>query len=419
MVKYFFSVIVLFVTSLSLSAQTIKTGVLVIGNTAGSIAASIQSARSGAKTVLLTQTPQISADLSAEDLSYLEKIRDQYLLKTRKKSETKDSAAALDPNMTKAQYSLLVKSITDTTKNLTVTLNSSLEKIEKDGKGWEIRLRGGQKIKADAVVDATENLLIASILRIDPNKTMTTQTAAPELFEGKLYRSTVATAYSGTGMSRSVCPIPLGAMIPAGVDNFIIVPKSNNTVTPVNMSAGQAAGTIASYCAFFKTVTKNINVRVVQGELMAFGAELIPLADIKRSDPNFLAFQRMSVSGLLKPSLTKEDDHTVIKFDTAGTISSEQLRAPMREFYSRSQIWFADNKMEAMTIEDAINLFMFTATRGDELKKEIEEGWKESFNFDTKFEPKRQITRKEFAVLADRYLQPFNIRVDFAGNLLS
>lgn len=185
------------------------------------------------------------------------------------------------------------------------------------------------------------------------------------------------------------------------------------------MSAGQAAGTIASYCAFFKTITKNINVRVVQGELMAFGAELIPLADIKRSDPNFLAFQRMSVSGLLKPSLTKEDDHTVIKFDTAGTISSEQLRVPMREFYSRSQIWFADNKREAMTIEDVINLFMFTATRGDELKKEIEEGWKESFNFDTKFEPKRQITRKEFAVLADRYLQPFNIRVDFAGNLLS
>ncbi len=419
MVKYFISILILVIISLPASSQTTRTGVLVIGNTAGSLAASIQSARSGAKTILLTQTPQISPDLTLEDLNYLEKIRDHYRLKMRRKSGTKDSVAALDPSMTKAQYSSLIKAITDTTKNLTVTLNNPLEKIEKDGKGWEIRLKNGQKIKADAVVDATENLFISSILRIDPTKTMTTPTATRDLFETRLYRSTVAAAYTGTGASSSAYPIPLGAMIPAGVENFVIVPKSTDTVRHVNMSTGQAAGTIASYCAFFKTTTKSINVRIVQGELLAFGAELIPLSDIKRTDPNFLAFQRMSVSGLLRPFLTREGDHNVIKFDTAGTISSEQLRAPMREFYSRSQIWFADNKKEVMTIDDVISLFMFTATRGEELKKEIADGWKESFKFDSEFDSKRPISRKEFAVLADRYLQPFNTRVDFAGNLLS
>ncbi len=419
MVKYFFSIIILALISLSLPAQTTKTGVLVIGNTAAGVAASLQSARSGAKTLLLTQTPAISAELTSEDIIYLERIQNHYKAKMRKKPGVKDSTVELDLNMNKDQYLKLIKGISDTTKNLTVTLNTALEKIEKDGKGWEIRLKNGQKIKADVIVDATENLFVASILRIDVNKTMLNSVATGNPFDTKLYRSTVATAYSGTATSRSVMPVSMGAFIPAGVENFIIIPKSTNTFKPVSMSFGQAAGTIASYCAFFKTTTKSINVRAVQTELLTFDAQLIPLSDVKVNDPNFPAFQRMALSGLLKPVITKDGDHNVIKFDTLGTMSSEQLRAPMKEFYSRSQLWFADNKKDVMTIEDAISLFMFTATRGDELKKEIEEGWKESFKFNSAFDLKRQITRKEFAILADQYLLPFKTKVDFAGNLLS
>ncbi|WP_411274296.1 hypothetical protein [Daejeonella sp.] len=417
MVKYFFSSLILLFTSLSLIAQTTKTGVLVIGNTAASVAASLQSARSGAKTILLTQTPAINVDLSREDIPYLQKIQNHYKVKLKKKPGAKDSTVALDLNMRKDQYLKLIKSVIDTTKNLSLTLNTALEKIEKDGKGWEVKLKNGQKIKADVVVDATENLFITSILRVDVTKTMGNSVALNSPFDSKLYRSTVASANYGANASSAI-PISIGAFLPAGVENFIIVPKSTSTMKLVSMSAGQAAGTIASYCAFFKTTTKNINVRAVQTELLTFDAQLIPLADVPENAPNFLTFQRMALSGLLKPVISKEGDRSVMKFDTIGTISSEQLRIPVREFYSRSQIWFADNKKEVMTIEDAISLFMFTATRGDELKKEIEEGWKESFQFESKFDLKRPITRKEFAILADRYLQPFNIKVDFAGNLL-
>ncbi len=419
MVKYFFSSIILLSVTLSLSAQTLKTGVLVIGNTAASVAASIQSARSGAKTILLTQTPAISMDLAQDDFAYLQKIRNYYQSKVKKKPGAKDSTVAFDPNMTKDQYLKILKGITDTTKNLSLTLNTALEKIEKDGKGWEVKLKNGQKIKADVVVDATQNLFIASILRIDANKTMGNSTGINSSFDNKLYRSTVASAYSDAKVMSSLTPLSIGAFLPAGVENFVIVPKNTGTFKLLSMSAGQAAGTIASYCAFFKTTTKNINVRAVQTELLTFGAELIPLADVPVNDPHFLTFQRMALSGLLKPMVAKEGDRSVIMFDTISTISSEQLRIPVREFYSRSQIWFADNKKEVMTIGDVISLFKFTATRGEELTKEIEEGWKESFQFESKFDLKRPITRKEFAILADRYLQPFNIKVDFAGNLLS
>jgi len=257
------------------------------------------------------------------------------------------------------------------------------------------------------------------MLGINTSITLAGNSAPPKPYESLLFRSTVATAYMVKGNEVSLSPLSLGAFIPAGTENFIFIPVSSGQLKQVSMSAGQAAGTIAAYCAFFKTTTKNVNVRVVQGESFAFDAELIPLEDISRDDPNFHAFQRMAVSGLLKPSFSEEEGKSTLKFDTAGVITAGELRTSMRGFYSRSQIWFADNQKDTLTIGDTISLLMFTATRGEELKKEIEAGWKESFNFNTPFDPERQITRKEFTILADRYLQPFNVKVDFLGNLLS
>ncbi len=397
------------ITSITLQAQTTKTGVLVIGNTPAAVAASIQSARSGAKTIYLTQSLSLNPIFSEEDLPFIKNIKNHYSLKERRRSKATDSVIAL-PVLLK-QSSNLIKGICDTVKNLTINTNNAVDEIKRDGKSWEIRLKGGQKIKADVVVDATENLSIASMLRIDVKKTMVITSNSTNPFENKLYRSSVALGYLDNG---SVFTIPMGALIPQAVENLIIIPKQTGKVRLSKMSAGQAAGTIAAYCAFFKTSTKTINVRVVQGELLAFDALLIPYSDIEMKDPNFLAFQRLGLSGLIKSGLTNGK----IQFDTAGIVKGEDLRGSMREFYSRSQLWFADNKRDTLTIDDAISLFKFIANRGNELNKEIEEGWKVSFKLNSIFDPKRNISRKEFGILADKYLQPYNIRVDLSGNLL-
>ncbi|MFZ3039778.1 MAG: hypothetical protein WA115_08295, partial [Polynucleobacter sp.] len=313
----------------------------------------------------------------------------------------------------------LIKNIADTVKNLSLNHNNVIDEITKDGKGWEVRLKGGQKIKTDVIVDATDKLSLASLLRIDLKKALSIQVKSENPFDSKLIRSGMATGYLELANNeRSIASISPSALIPAGFENFIVVPKQIGQVKPERMGLGQAAGTIAAYCAFFKTTTKTINIRVVQGELMAFDAVLIPYSDIDLKDPNFKAFQQLGLSGLMKLNMVKEGNINKIKFDTAGTITATELKAPMKEFYTRSQIWFADNKADTLTIGDAISLFMFTATRGEELKKEIEEGWKVSFKFNSKFDLKRNISRKEFGILADRYLQPFNVRVDPAGNLM-
>ncbi len=417
MIKHFSLFFFLVLFSLFLQAQTLKTGVLVVGNTPAGVSAAIQSARSGAKTTYLTQSLSVNPVFLEEDLHYLWNIRNHYLLKEKKKSKLTDSILSQKINLNKA--TALIKNIADTVNNLNLNHNNVVDEITKDGKGWEVRLKGGQKIKADVVVDATDNALLASLLRIDLKKAVTVPLKTDNPFDTKLIRSGIATGYLGLANNeRSIASIPLGALIPTGFENFIVIPKQIGKLKTERMSVGQAAGTIAAYCAFFKTTTKAINIRVVQGELLAFNAMLIPYSDIDLKDPNFKAFQQLGLSGLMKSIMVKEGNINKIKFDTAGTITAAELRPPMKEFYTRSQIWFADNKADTLTIGDAISLFMFTATRGEELKKEIEEGWKVSFKFNSKFDLMRNITRKEFGILADRYLQPFNVRVDPAGNLM-
>ena len=181
------SFFILLITCFSLQAQIIKTGVLVIGNTPSAVAASIQSARSGAKTMYLTESLSVSAIFSQEDLPFIKNIKNYYSMKERRRSKATDSIIALPILLNQAPN--LIKGISDTVKNLTINNNNAIDEIKKDGKSWEIRLKGGQKIKADVVVDATENLSIASMLRIDTKKTMVITGNINNPFENKLYRS--------------------------------------------------------------------------------------------------------------------------------------------------------------------------------------------------------------------------------------
>lgn len=401
---------ILFCACINIQAQTSKTGVLVVGNTPGGVAAAIQSARSGAKTIYLTQSLSVNPVFNAEDISFITHIRNYYAMKARKRTPAADSLIRSEVKLDQAVN--LIKSITDTVKNLSLNHNNVVDGIKKDGKGWEVRLKGGERIKADVVVDATENLSVSALLGVDTKKTMAIPVNSQDPFEGKLYRTAVALAYAGSGTLR--IPLPMAALIPQTVENLVILPGQIAGQRLVRMSAGRAAGAIAAYCAFFKTTTKTVNVRVTQGELLAFNALLIPYSDIDRNDPNFMAYQRLGLSGLIKPKIINNE----IRLDTAGTVSHKELQSTMKEFYTRSQIWFADNKNEVLTIDDTISLLMFIAARGNELKKEIEEGWKQSFKLHSNFDPKRAINKKEFGVLADKYLQPYNVRIDIAGNLV-
>lgn len=410
---------ILFLSSLVLSAQTVRTDVTVIGASPAGISAAIQAARSGVKSLILEDGQSLNPQFTLNDLIYLERIRDHYYYKDQADSLNKDSLKR--PVIRMEESTRVVKTITDTVKNLTVMLNSSIRKIEKDGKGWEIKLNNGRTIKTDVVIDASKDQVLAAMLKIEPQKTIIqidNWIANPKSIP-RLFRTSVGQGVIRNNEQVISYLIPAGSLMPAGIENIFIVPASSPSKNPEAMLAGQAAGASAAFCAYFKTTSKNLNIRVTQGELLAYDSRLIPYGDIAFNDRHAIPLQHIGLTGILKakPSLTAAKEELV--FDTIGTVSSEELRLPMREFYSRSQLWFPSHKKDSMTIEDAINLLQFTATRGEELRREIEKGWKGSLKFSSSYDPKRAINRREFAVLIDSYLQPFNIRVDLNGNLLN
>lgn len=376
-IKY---ILVFLLISTSTFAQNIKRDVVVIGATAAGTAAAIQAARSGVKSTLLDLNSSIGKDVTASDT-----INSWGILKELKNK--------------KVAPGIQFKSLTDTVKNLTVISNVEIKKIEESGKGWEIKLKDGRDLKCLVIVDGADHTALIEDKPVDIEKRLLTPS---NVYSSRQFR---ASAASGGNVGDV---FTLGTLVSV-TENYVFTSppdKGNGSVY-----TGQAAGAIAAYATFFKTNTRNLNVRMTQGELLRYNARLLPVHDILPADSNFIAIQHIAATGILKVNNGN--------FNPDSTISSEELRLPLKEYYSRSQIWFADHKTPKMTVGDAISLIMFTATRGSELKKEIEQGWNTSFKFTKAFDPDRPITRRELAVLFDSFLQPFNVRVDFQGNLLS
>lgn len=369
------------ITTLALADE--KTDVIVLGSNPSAMAAGIQSARSGVKTIWISPTAMKAEFSLADTLNGRTGIWAELLKHVK-----------ANPEIPSEQ---LLKSFTDTIRNLTIIQNG-IRKIERSGKGWEVKLINGRELKCQILVDAGNHIKL-----IDKASESLFQQIAPanmpaNLYSNRLYRTAISTG-------REI--IPLASLI-SKEENYLAAPLKNSVSASV--LAGQAAGASAAYCAYFKTTTRHLSVRMTQGELLRYHGSLFPAGDVHPKDTGFIAIQHILATGIMK---LKEGD-----FHPEETLTSEELRLPMKEYYSRSQLWFFNNKKDTLTIQDAVNLIMFTANRGEELRREIDRGWISSLKLTGVYDPKRAITRRELAVLIDRYLQPFSVRVDFVGNLL-
>jgi hypothetical protein len=391
-------------------AQNIKTAVVVVGGSPAGVAAAIQSARSGVKTTLLEQGAVAGAELTMEQLMVLKNNPKDYRYFSKKDSTDK-----------KLGGPVTLKNITDTVKNLTVLTNATVQGTEKKGKGWDLRLNSSRTVKTDVVVDATVNNAIALQAGVKKGTsgfaTVISAEQAMKADSGKLYRTTAATGVLNAYAGPMHYSIPMGALVLNGIENFFVTHNFSTTIVPDALSLGRAVGGSAAYCAFFSTTSRRLDVRLIQGELLGYGSTLVNYADIARKDTNYIALQHIGLTGLLK---FKKDTKGYPVFDPEGTVSSEEIKVVTKEYYTRSQIWFLDNKPEKMTVGDVLSLIKFCAARGNELDREAQLAWKNTFGFKSEFDLKKLVTRREFAVLADTYLRvaPFSVAVDLNGGLV-
>ncbi|HEY0899334.1 MAG TPA: hypothetical protein VGD90_08360 [Sphingobacteriaceae bacterium] len=369
------------ITTLALADE--RTDVIILGNNPSAMAAGIQSARSGVKTTWISPTA-MKAEFSLSDtLNGKTGIWAELLKHVKANPETPGEQ--------------LLKGFTDTIRNLTIIQNG-IRKIERAGKGWEVKLINGRELKCQVLVDAENHIKLFDKAPETLSQQIGPAAMPSNLYSNRLYRTSISTGQE---------IIPLASLI-SKEENYIVAPSKSSV--PASILAGQAAGASAAYCAYFKTTTRHLSIRMTQGELLRYSGTLLPATDVQQSDTGFISIQHILATGIMKLQNGA--------FNPEKTLNSEELRLPMKEFYSRSQLWFFNNKKDTLTIQDAVNLIMFTANRGEELRREIDKGWISSLKLTGVYDPKRAITRRELAVLIDRYLQPFSVRVDFVGNLL-
>ena len=425
----FIAIFLIIAFSSSAFAQVKKSQVLVYGDNEIAWAAAVQSARSGVNTLWIRKEKKIGIHFS-EDKDLTITVNDgldaglwaELLGKTRGSSTPNDSLSMMAKQNINAQVARnIVYGISDSLKNLNQIFNTEVRSIKKSGKQWRIQLSNNLSLKVSAIVDASEDASLLSLIKPSDLKTESKNQEivinASQLYKNTTYRTSIMTF----SINHDAIVIPTTVLLNSIVaENFFVVreypwlTKENNrdvNSLPFFIESGQAIGAAAAYCAFFKTTTDKIDIRTLQGELLAYHGQLIPFQDIKIDDLNFSSIQRIGATGLLK-GINNNDS---FEFSPDQRVSSKEIEPIILALYTRSQIWFNNKNIEEITLTDLLSLIKFIALKGDELEVDVKKGWKQRFHFSGDYTPDNHVSRRQMAVLVDYYLKPFNVTIDNTG----
>jgi hypothetical protein len=420
-------------------AETIKTDVLVIGNGVGAVSAAIQSSRSKLKTILLCKGDWLE-NMQGKSLITIAANRNipsgiwgefrKHIRLLYKGTPGYDTTYNAPLKFEPFAGAGIFKKIADTTQRLTLKLNTPYTAIKKDGTGWQVSITENgatNYIKAKTIVDATEAGDIVTLVGAQfPSQVVNNE---------KLYRTSIVsgdvleqaddrfkTSYPPTP---AYC-LPVYALIARDADNLFIADKALPIAPtlqnlPLQIAVGQGVGTMAAFCAFFKTTQKNLRVRMVQGELLDFKGYILPFDDVNPTDHYFRALQQIAATGLLKGVQKKEGDNLQFLFMPDTMVNTTEIKPALTEIYSRAFIWFNNTKPgDQFTIDNLLS-FISEITLADpqSFRITMQKDWKTKYKFTSDFDLQHPVTRREFAILANQFLNPFGRVVDLSGRMIN
>ncbi|MBL7818138.1 MAG: FAD-dependent oxidoreductase [Saprospiraceae bacterium] len=222
--------------------------------------------------------------------------------------------------------------------------------------------------------------------------------------------------------------VPMGALIPQKVENFIVAEKSISVTNLVNGSTrlqpcvlliGQAAGILAATAANEKRTPKDINVRTVQNILLEKGGYLMPYYDIKPNHPHFQAIQRIGATGLLRGIGEPYKWANRTWFYPDSTIQNKDFLPPFDDYGFDIKNMTPEQASRKVSVRDAVALAFAMMENKPDVDFEgfiggVERNWETRLNLKN-FNAERPITRLEIAVLFDRIAKPFDRAVDLRG----
>jgi hypothetical protein len=142
----------------------------------------------------------------------------------------------------------------------------------------------------------------------------------------------------------------------------------------------------------------------------------MPFEDIKLTDSNWLAIQKIGITGILKA----ENKNGKIFFNPEKEVTLDEIKQPIKDYYYKAQIWFDDHKNIPINLENTILMVCYVGNKSVEAtKSEIEKKWTKTYKFSSKYDLKKVLTRREFSVIINEYLKPFDdINVDKTGRVI-
>jgi len=290
------------------------------------------------------------------------------------------------------------------------------------------RIKGAVKMIDDDVLkpyDRESKVYRTSIAVSDASISADSATASRVLANGTPGSSSISVRMPHVGYT-----IPLGAIVVKDLDNMLVTEKAISVSEGINggtsypsvqMTLGQGVGATAAFCAFFKTTTKHLHVRIIQGEILDYKGYLLPITDVTQKDPHWRAVQQICATGLLKGVQKTNGDKIEIHFEPDDVVSTEEIKPFLLELYTRAFLWFNKEKPgDKFTVGNLLSLISdYTLTDPKTLQLHLQKAWTPQFKLTGTFDLNRPVTRMEFAVLTNKYLNPFAKTVDLSGRVIN
>jgi hypothetical protein len=223
--------------------------------------------------------------------------------------------------------------------------------------------------------------------------------------------------------------IPLGSLIPEGLDGLIVCEKGisvSNIVNgasrlqPIVLLTGQAAGMLAAICIREQKEPALINPRIVQQALLDAGCYLMPYVDVQPDNPHWASIQRVGSTGILRGTGKPQGWANKTLFYPDSSVS----KAFLKDIYSYDHSTYFLLEDSVITIDDAFSIlssYMKASVNKDSVQvveddMELVKGIWISLGLED-FDPSRPIKRWEMAVLLDKYYNVFTRKkMDMKGN---
>lgn len=422
----------LMVFPLLVFSQGKRPQVLVYGDGVDAYAAALQSAMSNLNTVWVVEGEKIVPELTSEGLTIASNVDldagvwADFLAKTLKFDKRSDSVSTAAKRRINPQIAQnVVDDVIRGAKNLTIVKGVALRTVKKSGKDWQVELVNRQRYKVRAIVDASAGATLHQ-LALGSDKEIAARTLLPDgYFTSDDYYPLSRTGVAVGDLGGRAFTLPLASLVPGDDSNLFLtrnIPAvrpfldGKAETIPLLMHVGQAIGATAAYTAFFKTTSDKLDVRNVQGEILQYGARLVPFGDVPIESPHFAAIQRIGATGMLDATTTESG---AMAFNPESPMSSAEIRPIMNQLFSRSQIWFLDNAdiVDSLKLADLFSLIKYVGHRGNELEGQVQKNWKRRFHFEDEYDEQLVVTRRHFAVLLDAYCKPFDVKVGLDGTI--